>query len=76
MVSVSALVVLSIANPETLERALWPSSKGSLSPPTAVEHGASIFKIMDVTRHKSVDVLRGYVRRADSFKDHAGAGFL
>lgn len=28
---------------------------------------------MDVTRHKSIDTLRGYVRRADSFKDHAGA---
>jgi site-specific recombinase XerD len=36
---------------------------------TAAEHGASLFKIMDVTRHRSVDMLR-----ADSFKDHAGAG--
>ncbi len=43
---------------------------------SAAEHGASIFKMMDVSRHKSVDTLRGYVRRADSFKDHAGAGFL
>jgi integrase len=43
---------------------------------SAAEHGASLFKIMDVTRHKSVDVLRGYIRRADSFKDHAGAAFL
>jgi len=24
--------------------------------------GASIFKVMDVSRHKSVDTLRGYVR--------------
>jgi len=32
--------------------------------------------MMDVSRHKSVDTLRGYVRRADSFKDHAGAAFL
>jgi site-specific recombinase XerD len=43
---------------------------------SAAEHGASLFKIMDVSRHKSVDTLRGYVRRADGFKDHAGAGFL
>jgi site-specific recombinase XerD len=43
---------------------------------SAAEHGASLFKIMDVSRHKSVDTLRGYVRRADSFKDHAGAAFL
>jgi hypothetical protein len=30
----------------------------------------------DVSRHKSVDTLRSYVRRADSFKEHAGAVFL
>jgi hypothetical protein len=38
--------------------------------------GASIFKMMDVSRHKSVDTLRGYVRDAELFKDHAGAGLL
>jgi len=43
---------------------------------TAAEHGASVFKMMEVSRHKSVDTLRGYVRRADLFRDHAGAGFL
>jgi integrase len=43
---------------------------------SAAEHGASIFKMMDVSRHKSVDTLRGYVRRADSFKEHSGAAFL
>jgi len=43
---------------------------------TAAEHGASVFKMMEVSRHKSVDTLRGYVRRADLFKDHAGAAFL
>ena len=35
--------------------------------------GASIFKMMDVSRHKSMDTLRGYVRDAELFKDHAGA---
>jgi formate dehydrogenase assembly factor FdhD len=38
--------------------------------------GASIFKMMDVSRHKSVDTLRGYVRDADGFRDHAGTGLL
>ncbi len=27
-------------------------------------------------RHKSLDTLRGYVRRAELFKDHAGSDFL
>jgi hypothetical protein len=40
------------------------------------EHGASVWKMMDVSRHKSVNTLRGYVRNAESFKDHAGAAFL
>jgi hypothetical protein len=31
---------------------------------------------MEVSRHKSVDTLRGYVRRVDLFHDHAGATFL
>jgi hypothetical protein len=32
--------------------------------------------MMEVSRHRSVDTLRGYVRRADLFKEHAGAAFL
>jgi hypothetical protein len=32
--------------------------------------------MMDVSRHKSVDTLRGYVRNAEMFHDHAGAGLL
>jgi site-specific recombinase XerD len=43
---------------------------------SAAETGASILKIQEVSRHKSVDVLSGYVRRVDMFKDHAGAAFL
>ena len=30
---------------------------------SAAEHGASIFKMMDASWHRSVDTLRGYVRR-------------
>jgi integrase len=43
---------------------------------SAAGKGASIFKMMDVSRHKSVETLRGYVRDAELFKDHAGAGLL
>jgi site-specific recombinase XerD len=43
---------------------------------SAAARGASIFKMMDVSRHKSVDTLRGYVRDADLFRDHAGPGLL
>ncbi len=43
---------------------------------SAAAKGASIFKMMDTSRHKSVDTLRGYVRDAELFKDHAGAELL
>jgi site-specific recombinase XerD len=43
---------------------------------SAAKRGASIFKMMDVSRHRSVDTLRGYVRDAEIFKDHAGNGLL
>jgi site-specific recombinase XerD len=43
---------------------------------SGAEAGASVFKMMEVSRHRSLDTLRGYVRRADLFKDHAGAAFL
>jgi site-specific recombinase XerD len=43
---------------------------------SAVRRGASVFKMRDVSRHKSMDVLQAYVRDADLFRDHAGAGLL
>ena len=43
---------------------------------SAAAKGASIFKMMDQSGHKSIDTLRGYVRDAELFKDHAGAGLL
>ena len=43
---------------------------------SAARRGASVFKMRDVSRHKSMDVLQAYVRDADLFRDHAGAGFL
>lgn len=43
---------------------------------SAAEAGANLFKIMDVSRHRSVQTVRGYVRAAEAFKDHAGSSFL
>ncbi|BBE74936.1 site-specific integrase [Oharaeibacter diazotrophicus] len=43
---------------------------------SAAAKGATVFKMMDVSRHKSVDMLAVYVRDAETFKDHAGAGLL
>jgi hypothetical protein len=42
---------------------------------SAAETGASILKIQETSRHKSTDVLAGYVRRVDLFKERAGAAF-
>lgn len=37
---------------------------------------ANIYKMADQSRHKSLDVLREYVRDAERFDDHAGTGLL
>lgn len=42
----------------------------------AARGGASIFKMRDVSRHKSIQVLSDYVRDAELFRDHAGQKFL
>ncbi|EPR11000.1 hypothetical protein M527_04615 [Sphingobium indicum IP26] len=42
----------------------------------AARQGASIFKMQEVSRHKSVQVLSEYVRDAERFRDHAGERFL
>jgi site-specific recombinase XerD len=43
---------------------------------SAASKGANLFKMMDISRHKSVDTIRGYIRDVDAFKDNAGAGLL
>jgi len=65
------------------------AEKAGLDPATVAGHSlragflteaartrASINKMQEVSRHKSVKVLLGYVRSAEMFDDHAGAGFL
>ncbi len=43
---------------------------------SAAEAGADVLRMMEVSRHKRVETMQGYVRRASLFKGHAGAGFL
>jgi site-specific recombinase XerD len=43
---------------------------------SAAEGGANIFKMMETSRHKNMQTLKTYVRRADMFRDHAGGTFL
>jgi len=43
---------------------------------SAAEQRASIFKMQAQSRHKSLDVLSGYVRAQELFEDHAGEGLL
>lgn len=43
---------------------------------SAAEAGANIFKMVEVSRHRTFETVRGYVRSAELFKDHAGAGLL
>lgn len=38
--------------------------------------GADLNRIMDVSRHVDLRTVRTYIRRADRYRDHAGAGFL
>ena len=42
----------------------------------AAMSGADVWKIQRVSRHKSMQVLSGYVHDAKLFDDHAGDGFL
>jgi integrase len=42
----------------------------------AARAGADVWKIQQVSRHKSMQVLAGYVRDARLFDDHAGETFL
>ena len=43
---------------------------------SAAENGADVLRMMEVSRHKRVETVQGYVRRANLFRGHAGAGFF
>ena len=42
---------------------------------SAARAGASVWKMQEQSRHKSLNVLSGYVRSAQLFEDHAGKDF-
>jgi hypothetical protein len=46
----------------------------SMLPATSV--GEDFFRVMEVSQHRKVDTVRGYVKQAEMFKLHAGAGFM
>ncbi len=41
---------------------------------TAARNGASLWKMKEISRHKSTDALAGYVREAELFQQHASLG--
>lgn len=41
----------------------------------AATHGAPLARIQDISRHASLDVLVGYIRRANAFEDHPAEAF-
>ncbi|MCK9530580.1 MAG: site-specific integrase [Gammaproteobacteria bacterium] len=43
---------------------------------SAALNGASLAKMREVTRHKSLQTLQIYIRRAEEFTNHAGEGLL
>lgn len=43
---------------------------------SAASSGAGLFAMLTVSRHRSIETVRGYVRRAELFKDHAGSAFM
>ena len=49
---------------------------GTACAPATVEADAPLLKVTEVTRHKSLEMLRIYARRVDLFRDHSGAAFL
>jgi len=43
---------------------------------SGAEAGTDAIRIAEVSRHKNLEVLRGYVQRANLLKNHAGASFM
>lgn len=43
---------------------------------SAAASGAGLFSMLTVSRHRSIETVRGYVRRAELFRDHAGSAFM
>ena len=73
-----ALVVKARAEAAGLDPALFSghSLRSGFLTEAARQPGANVFKMREVSRHKSLDILSAYVRDHDAFRDHAGGHFL
>lgn len=73
-----ALIVKARACAAGLDPALFAghSLRSGFLTEAARQPGANIFKMREVSRHKSLDILASYVREHDGFRDHAGERFL
>jgi len=72
-----ALIVKALARKAGLDSTRYSGHslrRGCLS--SAARKRASIFKMADQSRHRSLDVLRQYVKDEELFDDHAGAELL
>lgn len=72
-----ALIVKELAQKAGLDPANYAGHslrRGFLT--SAAKERASIFKMADQSRHRSLNVLREYVKDQERFDDHAGAGLL
>ena len=43
---------------------------------SAKDAGANAFKMLEVSHHRSLETVRGYLGSAEMFEDHTWAGFL
>jgi hypothetical protein len=73
-----ALVVKARAKQAGLDPALFAghSLRSGFLTEAARQPNANIFKMREVSRHKSLEILSSYVRNYEKFRDHAGEGFL
>jgi len=73
-----ALVVKARARAVGLDPAAFAghSLRAGFLTEAARQPGANVFKMREVSRHRSLEILAEYVREYDAFRNHAGAGFL
>ena len=73
-----ALIVKARAHAAGLDPTLFSghSLRSGFLTEAARQPGANVFKMREVSRHKSLDILSGYVRNHDAFRDHAAERFL
>ena len=73
-----ALVIKARAHAAGLDPALFAghSLRAGFLTEAARQPGANLFKMREVSRHRSIEILADYIRNHDLFRDHAGDGFL